>query len=82
MGTSGPADGSAEDENYSRIKTGVAGGASGQSHLSAVRAVTRVLRCIKSGVKIRPVLSPLRSRSLKSYCHSEKNRGHTPESNL
>ena len=40
-----------EDERKSRIKTGVAGGASGQSHLPAVRAVTGSFRCIKSGVK-------------------------------
>ena len=31
-----------------------------------------VLRCIKSGVKIPAVLSPLRSRSPNSYCHNEK----------
>ena len=61
-----------------RIKAGVADGTTGQSQLPAVRAVAGVLRCIKSGVKIRPVLSPLRSRSLKSYCHSEKT-GVTPQ---
>ena len=61
-----------EDEKKSRIKAGVAGGSSGRSHLPAVRAVTGALRCIKSGVKIRPVLSPLRSRSPKTYCHKEK----------
>ena len=31
-----------------------------------------VLRCIKSGIKIRPVLSPLRSRTRNTYCHNKK----------
>ena len=31
-----------------------------------------VLRCIKSGVKIPAVLSPLRSQSPNSYCYNEK----------
>ena len=39
------------DERKSRIKTGVAGGASGQSHLPAVRAVTGIFRMTESGVK-------------------------------
>ena len=56
----------------SRIKAGVAGGISGQSKLPAVRAVTGALRCIKSGIKIRPVLSPLRSRTRNTYCHNKK----------
>ena len=40
-----------EDKKYSRIKAGVAVGASGRSQLPAVRAVTGSFRCIKSGVK-------------------------------
>lgn len=55
-----------------RIKAGVAGSTSGRSQLPAVRAVARVLRCIKSGIKIRPVLSPLRSRTRNTYCHNKK----------
>ena len=65
------------DERKSRINAGVAGGASGRSLRPAVRVVTGVLRCIKSGVKIRPVLSPLRSQSPTPYCHNEKT-GVTP----
>ena len=41
----------AEDEKKSRINAGVAGGASGQSHLPAVRAVTGVLGVSKVGSK-------------------------------
>ena len=56
----------------SRIKAGVAGGISGQSKLPAVRAVTGALRCIKSGVKLRPVVPSLRSLSPNPCCHNEK----------
>ncbi len=41
----------AEDEKKSRINAGVAGGASGRSHLPAVRAVTGVLGVSKVGSK-------------------------------
>ena len=61
-----------EDERYSRIKAGVAVGASGRSRLPAVRAVTGSFRCIKSGVKIRAVLSFLGSRFPNSYCRNKK----------
>ena len=40
-----------EDEKKSRIKAGVAVGASGRSHLPAVRAVTGVLGVSKVGSK-------------------------------
>ena len=61
-----------EDERKSRIKAGVADGSFGQSHLPAVRAVTGVLRCIKSGVKNRRRGLRLRSLSPNTYCHNEK----------
>lgn len=60
------------DERKSRIKTGVAGGASGQSHLPAVRAVTGSFRCIKSGVKNSRRGLRLRSRFPRGYCRNEK----------
>ena len=62
----------AEDEKKSRIKAGVADGSFGQSHLPAVRAVTGVFRVTESGVKIRPVISHLRSLSRNTYCHNKK----------
>ena len=55
-----------------RIKAGGAVGASGRSHLPAVRAVTGSFRCIKSGVKILPAISLLRSLSRNPYCHNKK----------
>ena len=61
-----------EDEKYSRIKAGVAVGASGQSHLPAVRAVTGSFRCIKSGVKNSRRGLRLRSRFPRGYCRNEK----------
>ena len=61
-----------EDEKKSRIKAGVADGSSGQSHLPAVRAVTGVFRVTESGVKIRAVISLLRSLSPNTYCHNKK----------
>ena len=61
-----------EDEKKSRIKAGGAVGASGRSHLPAVRAVTGSFRCIKSGVKILPAISFLRSLSRNTYCHNKK----------
>ena len=61
-----------EDEKKSRIKAGVAVGASGRSRLPAVRAVTGSFRCIKSGVKIQPAISLLRSLSRNPYCHNKK----------
>ena len=61
-----------EDEKYSRIKAGVAVGASGRSHLPAVRAVTGSFRCIKSGVKNSRRGSRLRSRFQRGYCRNEK----------
>ena len=61
-----------EDEKKSRIKAGGAVGASGRSHLPAVRAVTGSFRCIKSGVKILPAISLLRSLSRNTYCHNKK----------
>ena len=62
----------AEDEKKSRINAGVAGGAFGRSQLPAVRAVTGALRCIKSGVKLRPVVPSLQSLSPNPCCHNEK----------
>ena len=59
-----------------RIKAGVAVGASGRSHLPAVRAVTGSFRCIKSGVKILPAISLLRSLSRNTYCHNKKQGSH------
>ena len=61
-----------EDEKKSRIKAGVAVATSGRSHLPAVRAVTGSFRCIKSGVKIQPAISLLRSLSRNPYCHNKK----------
>ena len=61
-----------EDEKKSRIKAGGAVGASGRSLRPAVRVVTGVLRCIKSGVKNSRRGSRLRSQSPRGYCHNEK----------
>ena len=61
-----------EDEKKSRIKAGVAVGAFGRLHLPAVRAVTGVFRCIKSGVKNSKQGSRLGSLSPNPYCRNEK----------
>ena len=61
-----------EDEKKSRIKAGGAVGASGRSLRPAVRVVTGVLRCIKSGVKNSRRGSRLRSRFPRGYCRNKK----------
>ena len=63
QGRFGPLSEESRGERKSRINAGVTGGASGRSQLPAVRAVTGVLGCIKSGVKNRQRGSRLRSQS-------------------
>ena len=48
---SGPFGAEPEDEKKSRINAGVAGGASGQSQLPAVRAVPGIFQVVVIGVK-------------------------------
>ena len=59
------------DEKRNRINVGVTDGASSQSHLPAVRAVTGSFRCIKWGQNSQRE-SRLRSLSQNTYCHNKK----------
>ena len=70
-----------EDEKKSRIKAGVAVGASGRSHLPAVRAVPSVSKVGGIGVKS-STKNWLCGRIPRMPTATRKNRGHSPERSL